>query len=152
MDTIFFILRKKDNQLTFLHIYHHSTMVIFWWVGAKFVPGGSALTGAMVNCFVHIIMYFYYFLAAIGPAISRYLWWKKYLTILQLVVNNRYFPLILNIIVISDAIHDRSGIGSQLYNNEMSFHSMDAIRVCFVCLLFHCIVWKLLQKVLFQIK
>jgi hypothetical protein len=60
-------------------------MFIFWWVGAKFVPGGSALTGAMVNCFVHIVMYSYYGLAAFGPKISEYLWWKKYLTILQLV-------------------------------------------------------------------
>ncbi len=85
MDTLFFILRKKQSQLTFLHVYHHSTMFIFWWVGAKFVPGGSALTGAMVNCFVHIVMYSYYGLAAFGPKISQYLWWKKYLTILQLV-------------------------------------------------------------------
>lgn len=23
MDTLFFILRKKNNQLTFLHVYHH---------------------------------------------------------------------------------------------------------------------------------
>lgn len=23
MDTIFFVLRKKDNQVTFLHVYHH---------------------------------------------------------------------------------------------------------------------------------
>jgi len=84
-DTFFFILRKKQNQLTFLHIYHHSTMFAFWWVGAKFVPGGCALTGAMVNCFVHVIMYSYYGLAAIGPNVRKFLWWKKYLTIIQLI-------------------------------------------------------------------
>ena len=85
MDTIFFILRKKSSQLTFLHVYHHSTMFLFWWVGAKFVPGGSALSGAMVNCFVHVIMYSYYGFAAFGPKVQRFLWWKKYLTILQLI-------------------------------------------------------------------
>ena len=85
VDTILFIVRKKPAQLTFLHIYHHSTMFAFWWVGAKFVPGGSALTGAMVNCFVHVFMYSYYGLASCGPNIQKYLWWKKYLTILQLV-------------------------------------------------------------------
>ncbi|XP_053204515.1 elongation of very long chain fatty acids protein 4-like [Panonychus citri] len=84
-DTLLFIVRKKPAQLTFLHIYHHSTMFAFWWVGAKFVPGGSALTGAMVNCFVHVIMYSYYGLTACGPTIQKYLWWKKYLTILQLI-------------------------------------------------------------------
>ena len=60
-------------------------MYVFWWVGANFVPGGSSLTAAMVNCFVHVIMYSYYALAALGPVIQKYLWWKKYLTILQLV-------------------------------------------------------------------
>lgn len=86
MDTFMFILRKKPNQLTFLHIYHHSSMFLFWYVGARFVPGGSALSAAMVNCFVHVIMYAYYGLAAFGKKVQqRFLWWKKYLTILQLI-------------------------------------------------------------------
>ena len=38
---MFFILRKKNNQMTFLHIYHHSSILFFWWAGAKFVPGGE---------------------------------------------------------------------------------------------------------------
>ena len=37
----FFILRKKNNQMTFLHIYHHGTMVFNWWLGAKYAPGGQ---------------------------------------------------------------------------------------------------------------
>lgn len=41
-DTFFFILRKKDEQLTFLHVYHHSTMFGFWWIGIKWVPSGSS--------------------------------------------------------------------------------------------------------------
>lgn len=41
-DTFFFIIRKKDNQLSFLHIYHHSTMFAFWWIGIKWVPSGSS--------------------------------------------------------------------------------------------------------------
>ncbi|KAG8175991.1 hypothetical protein JTE90_018057 [Oedothorax gibbosus] len=84
-DTFFFILRKKNNQLTFLHIYHHSTMFGLWWIGVKWVPGGSSLPGAMANSFVHVLMYLYYTLSAIGPAIQPYLWWKKYLTIIQLI-------------------------------------------------------------------
>lgn len=38
-----------------------------------------------VNTFVHIVMYSYYFLTAFGPRIQPYLWWKKYLTTLQMV-------------------------------------------------------------------
>lgn len=41
-DTFFFILRKKEQQLTFLHVYHHATMFSFWWIGIKWVPTGSS--------------------------------------------------------------------------------------------------------------
>lgn len=58
-------------------------MFAFWFVGARYVPGGSALSGAMVNCFIHVIMYSYYALAAI-ECLKPYLSWKRYLTILQL--------------------------------------------------------------------
>ncbi|TRZ02781.1 hypothetical protein DNTS_028825 [Danionella cerebrum] len=40
-DTVFFILRKKNSQLTFLHVYHHGTMIFNWWAGVKFVAGGQ---------------------------------------------------------------------------------------------------------------
>lgn len=30
-------------------------------------------------------MYTYYMLAAMGPKVQKYLWWKKYLTVLQMV-------------------------------------------------------------------
>lgn len=40
---------------------------------------------AMVNAGVHVIMYFYYFLSAAGPQFQKYLWWKKYMTAIQLV-------------------------------------------------------------------
>ncbi|XP_043268401.1 elongation of very long chain fatty acids protein 4-like [Venturia canescens] len=84
-DTLFFILRKKDNQLSFLHVYHHSTMFSLWWIGIKWVPSGSTFLPAMVNSFIHVLMYSYYALSAFGPSIAKYLWWKKYLTILQLI-------------------------------------------------------------------
>jgi hypothetical protein len=34
-DSIFFVLRKKKDQLSTLHIIHHSTMPIFSWFGPK---------------------------------------------------------------------------------------------------------------------
>ena len=36
----------------------------------------------MFNCCVHVLMYSYYALSAIPP-IRKYLWWKKYLTAIQ---------------------------------------------------------------------
>lgn len=40
---------------------------------------------AMINAMVHVIMYFYYGLSAAGPYFQKYLWWKKYMTAIQLV-------------------------------------------------------------------
>ncbi len=41
--------------------------------------------GATINSGIHVLMYGYYGLAAFGPKIQKYLWWKKYLTIIQMV-------------------------------------------------------------------
>jgi len=38
-----------------------------------------------MNAAIHVLMYLYYGLAAFGPKIQKYLWWKKYLTIIQMV-------------------------------------------------------------------
>lgn len=40
---------------------------------------------ALLNCIVHVIMYTYYGLTALGPKYQKYLWWKKHLTTIQLV-------------------------------------------------------------------
>ncbi|MGH0161028.1 UNVERIFIED_CONTAM: hypothetical protein FKN15_040361 [Acipenser sinensis] len=39
LDTVFFVLRKKNSQVTFLHVFHHSVMPWTWWWGVKFGPG-----------------------------------------------------------------------------------------------------------------
>ncbi|XP_031639666.1 elongation of very long chain fatty acids protein 4-like [Contarinia nasturtii] len=84
-DSLFFVLRKKDLQLSFLHVYHHSTMFPLWWVGVKYVPSGSTFLPAMTNSAIHVLMYSYYGLSTLGPNVTKYLWWKKYLTIIQLI-------------------------------------------------------------------
>lgn len=84
LDTVFFILRKKNNQVSFLHVYHHATIFPIYWISVKWVAGGQSFFWAMINSFVHVIMYSYYGVAALGPEYQKYLWWKKYLTRLQL--------------------------------------------------------------------
>uniref|UniRef100_A0A8D0DY53 Elongation of very long chain fatty acids protein n=1 Tax=Salvator merianae TaxID=96440 RepID=A0A8D0DY53_SALMN len=83
-DTIIFILRKKNEQVTFLHVFHHSVLPWSWWWGARFSPGGMVSFHAMVNSVVHVVMYTYYGLSAAGPAFQKYLWWKKHITAIQL--------------------------------------------------------------------
>jgi len=84
MDTFFFIVRKKDNQLSFLHVYHHVSMVLLQWGMVKFVPGAASYLGPIANSFIHAVMYGYYLLSAFGPHMQKFLWWKKYLTRMQM--------------------------------------------------------------------
>jgi len=85
LDTVFFVLRKKTNQVSFLHLYHHSMMPVCAWIGARFLPGGHGTLLGMINSFIHIIMYTYYLLASLGPQYQKYLWWKKHLTGMQMI-------------------------------------------------------------------
>lgn len=48
-------------------------------------PGGHSTFFGLLNTFVHIVMYTYYMFSAMGPQYQKYLWWKKYLTTLQMV-------------------------------------------------------------------
>ncbi|XP_043921333.1 elongation of very long chain fatty acids protein 2 isoform X2 [Protopterus annectens] len=84
MDTIFFVLRKKNNQISFLHVYHHATMFNIWWCVLNWIPCGQSFFGPTLNSFIHVLMYCYYGLSAI-PSMHKYLWWKKYLTQAQLI-------------------------------------------------------------------
>ena len=47
--------------------------------------GGFGTFHALVNAFVHVVMYFYYGMTALGPKFQKFLWWKRYVTVLQLV-------------------------------------------------------------------
>ncbi|XP_049844736.1 elongation of very long chain fatty acids protein-like [Schistocerca gregaria] len=85
IDTLFFILRKKNEQITNLHVIHHGVMPMSVWFGVKFTPGGHSSFFGLLNTFVHVVMYTYYMLAAMGPQMRPYLWWKKYLTAFQMV-------------------------------------------------------------------
>lgn len=85
LDTVFFVLRKKERQVSKLHVFHHSFVPMFCWVYLKFLPGYTVAFFPYVNSFVHTIMYSYYFLATFGPKIQPYLWWKRHLTSMQII-------------------------------------------------------------------
>ncbi|XP_065155439.1 very long chain fatty acid elongase 7-like [Atheta coriaria] len=85
LDTVFFILRKKESQATFLHIYHHFGMFFVGWVGTKYVAGGESVFVGIINSFVHVIMYSYYMFAAWKPEMKETIFkFKKHVTQLQL--------------------------------------------------------------------
>ncbi|KAG7299667.1 hypothetical protein JYU34_016659 [Plutella xylostella] len=85
MDTVFFVLRKKNKQITFLHLYHHSAMVFTTWAFLKYAPSDNVIYIGFSNSLVHVFMYTYYALSAVGPEAVKYLFWKKYMTSLQMI-------------------------------------------------------------------
>ncbi|XP_053649694.2 very long chain fatty acid elongase 7-like [Cherax quadricarinatus] len=84
LDTVFFVLGKKYEHISLLHVVHHSLMPVSMWFGVRYQPGGHSTLMGFLNSFVHTVMYLYYLLAALGPRVRPYLWWKKYLTTLQM--------------------------------------------------------------------
>jgi hypothetical protein len=84
-DTFFFVLRKKYDQVSFLHVTHHCIMPFTAYIGLKYVPMGNTGFTPLINSFVHMVMYLYYYMAAMGPGMAQYLWWKKYITKIQII-------------------------------------------------------------------
>jgi elongation of very long chain fatty acids protein 7 len=77
-------LKKKDSQLSFLHCYHHGGMLLGSYYAFKWIPGGSLLILGILNAFVHGVMYSYYYITAFKPELKQSIWWKKYITQIQL--------------------------------------------------------------------
>lgn len=79
-DTWFFILRRSFRQVTFLHLFHHSsiTLVVGFIIPYDFC--GDMYLPIFLNALVHVLMYSHYLVTAIGIKS----WWRQYLTSLQL--------------------------------------------------------------------
>ncbi|XP_064467505.1 very long chain fatty acid elongase 7-like [Ornithodoros turicata] len=84
-ETIFFVLRKKFNQVSGLHVFHHCIIAWNMWICVTYGVQAQTVLVTCMNTLVHLIMYTYYFLSALGHWTQRFLWWKRYLTQVQLV-------------------------------------------------------------------
>nr|XP_042895312.1 elongation of very long chain fatty acids protein 7 [Parasteatoda tepidariorum]XP_042895313.1 elongation of very long chain fatty acids protein 7 [Parasteatoda tepidariorum] len=84
-DTVFFVLRKKERQLSKLHLIHHSSVPLMMYGLLRSEPGGYNTVFPIANSFVHILMYTYYGISALGDDVTIHLTFKKYITMCQLV-------------------------------------------------------------------
>ena len=80
-DTFVMILRQRWRQVSFLHLYHHSSITFVTAAFITFDINGDCYLAALANSFIHVCMYGHYFLASLGVKT----WWKPYLTMMQLI-------------------------------------------------------------------
>lgn len=78
IDTV--IILHQGRPLTFLHYFHHALVIFQSWT---WLEGQLVFTwiGAAFNSFVHIVMYYFYYVGASGRRVS----WRARITQLQIV-------------------------------------------------------------------
>lgn len=87
IDTYIMLMKGNLSQVSFLHVYHHASTCVIFWMVSKHAPGGDAWFSVTINCWVHVVMYTYYFLTSVirdKDTRKKYLWWGIYLTQFQM--------------------------------------------------------------------
>ena len=81
------VAKMNFRQVSFLHLYHHSSIFAIWWYVSWVAPTGEGMSGcsgyvaaeltltrphcvayfsAALNSFIHVVMYGYYFCSSLG--------------------------------------------------------------------------------------
>ncbi|KAG5507814.1 hypothetical protein JIQ42_08106 [Leishmania sp. Namibia] len=112
-DTYFMVLRKKQEQLSFLHIFHHATIGLIWGLLLHHgIANGTAFFGAWINSAVHALMYLHYLYTSFGYTNPL----KKYLTQVQMM---QFTLCILHAVL---AVVLRSNIPKQWAVLQLCYH------------------------------
>lgn len=83
-ETVLFVLRKKQSQVTFLHCYHHIAVIMVSWQYIKYADHERGFFIGTLNATVHIIMYSYYLLSSFPKYQKSVSGAKKVITVIQI--------------------------------------------------------------------
>lgn len=81
LDTVFIIAEQRWSQLSFLHVYHHTSIFLFYWLNLNVGYDGDVYLTIVLNGLIHTIMYTYYFVSLH----TKDIWWKSALTMGQMI-------------------------------------------------------------------
>jgi elongation of very long chain fatty acids protein 4 len=116
-DTLFIITRGKEKQqLSYLHVYHHSTIGIIW--GFLLYRGhgnGTAAFGCFINSVIHLVMYSHYLCTSLGYNNP----FKKYITRAQLLQFSVCLIHSLIVICVEDIVPRRYALIELVYQTSM---------------------------------
>ena len=78
MDTVYMVLRHKHRQMSFLHVWHHSSITLLADYAYHYATWPAVIVVVALNSAVHVFMYGYYGLTAIYPLHA--FTWKRRIT------------------------------------------------------------------------
>ncbi|SPQ94746.1 unnamed protein product (mitochondrion) [Plasmodiophora brassicae] len=117
IDSFIIVARFRLRQLAFIHVYHHTSIVFICWAACYFWPGGDSYFVVLLNSFVHVVLYGYYFASSIvekpQPG-ARVSWaspyfWRRYITTLQLCQFVAMLGQSLYMLTVKEARYSRKG-------------------------------------------
>eukprot|EP00929_Paragymnodinium_shiwhaense_P039940 TRINITY_DN208_c0_g4_i1.p1 TRINITY_DN208_c0_g4~~TRINITY_DN208_c0_g4_i1.p1 ORF type:complete len:754 (-),score=204.61 TRINITY_DN208_c0_g4_i1:235-2496(-) len=82
-DTVFMIVKNNWHQVSFLHVYHHSSIFLIYWLNANAFYDADIYFTIVLNGAIHFIMYGYYFATAFNVQVPIFI--KKSITNAQLI-------------------------------------------------------------------
>lgn len=82
-DTVFMIVKGNWRQVSFLHVYHHTSIFLIYWLNAQTNYDSDIYFTIVLNGLIHFIMYGYYFATAFNVVVPTFI--KKSITNAQLI-------------------------------------------------------------------
>jgi len=82
-DTVFMIVKGNWRQVSFLHVYHHTSIFLMYWLNANANYDGDIYFTIVLNGTIHFIMYGYYLATAFNVHVPQLI--KKSITNAQLI-------------------------------------------------------------------